>query len=134
MDKLTLNGRTFAFRPLPAVEAVKLFVALVSIVGEPLFAAFVKAEGKGDAETLGAALIGSLSGKLDPTAVAGHMSTVFSAATCDGAAIIFESTFSERRTMEAFRVFLAGLRYQYADFFDAAPLLSGLLKSKAGLS
>lgn len=127
MDKdYQLNERQFTFGVIPPVEAIKVEVAIARVIGEPLFAAFMdsKKEGEaGDANQAAAAAVGLLMSKMDADELVATMQIVFKYVTCDGKRVDINSTFVGRNK-EVWQVFIAALRFNFADFLPA-----GLLNS-----
>lgn len=122
-----LNGRTYSFGTIPALEAVKVEVAIARVIGEPLFQAFTspkKSEGVAeDAEKAGAAAIGMLLAKMDAKELTSTMETVFDYVSCDGSRVEINSTFTGRNR-DLWQVFFAALKHNFGDFLPA-----GLLNS-----
>lgn len=120
-----IGGRTFSFGYIPAEEAVEVHVAVARVIGEPLFKAFMDSKSKGDAksgenakddvEQAGAVAIGLMVSKMNAAELKETMRTVFKYTTCDGNRIEMNATFTGR-SMEMYKVFLAGLRYNFSDF------------------
>jgi hypothetical protein len=119
-----IGGRTYAFGTLPATEAVKVEIAVIKAIGEPLFSAFA---GKG-AEEAGALAIGLLTSRIDPDELLKVLEIVFSHVTCEGRRIDINATFTGR-LKEMHLVFLEALKVNFADFLPAS--LSGLLPGEA---
>ena len=120
MDKqLTLGDRTFAFGTIPALEAIKVEVAVARVIGEPLFKAFMDAKKTGsteaDAEQAGAAAIGLLLSKMNADELLTTMQTVFQYVTCNGQRVEINSTFTGRNK-ELWQVFIGALRFNFSDF------------------
>lgn len=114
-----INGRTFSIGMLPAIEAVKVEVAVARVIGEPLFKAFVAAKDSKesvDEAAAGAAAIGLLLSKMDSTELLNTMATVFAYVTCDAQRIELNSTFTGRNK-ELWQVFIAALQFNFEDFF-----------------
>lgn len=114
-----IGGRTFSFGTIPAMEAVKVEVAVARVIGEPLFKAFMDAKKTGsteaDAEQAGAAAIGLLLSKMDADELLATMKTVMDYVTCDGKRVDINSTFTGRNK-ELWQVFIAALRFNFSDF------------------
>lgn len=113
------GGRTFSIGTLPAIEAIKVEVAVARVIGEPLFKAFVASKDSKDElddATAGAAAIGVLLSKMDSTELLNTMSIVFGCVTCDGQRIELNSTFTGRNK-ELWQVFIAALQFNFEDFF-----------------
>lgn len=112
---LELNKRTFAIGMLPAIEAIKVEVAVARVIGEPLFKAFVSKQGD-DEQTMGAAAVGLLLSRMNADDLLATMQTVFAYITCDGQRIELNSTFTGRNR-EVWEVFIAALQFNFHDFF-----------------
>lgn len=120
MDKeKQIGDRTFTFGVIPAMEAVKVEVAIARVIGEPLFKAFMDAKKTGaaeeDAEQAGAAAIGLLLSKMNAAELLETMQTVFQYVTCDGKRVEINATFTGRNK-ELWQVFVAALRFNFSDF------------------
>ena len=76
-----IGERNYSFGTIPAMEAVKVEVAVARVIGEPLFKAFMDAKKTGsteqDAEQAGATAIGLLLSKMDADELLATMETVF---------------------------------------------------------
>lgn len=114
-----IGGRTFSFGIIPAMEAVKVEVAVARVIGEPLFKAFMDAKKTGsaeaDAEQAGAAAIGLLLSKMDADELLATMKTVMDYVSCDGLRVDINATFTGRNK-ELWQVFVAALRFNFSDF------------------
>lgn len=114
-----IGDRTFSFGTIPAMEAVKVEVAVARVVGEPLFKAFMDAKKTGsteaDAEQAGAAAIGLLLSKMDAEELLATMETVMNYVSCDGKRVDINATFTGRNK-ELWQVFIAALRFNFSDF------------------
>lgn len=117
-----IGDRTFSFGVIPAMEAIKVEVAVARVIGEPLFKAFMDAKKTGgseqDAEQAGAAAIGLLLSKMDADELLATMDTVFKYVSCDGKRVDINATFTGRNK-ELWQVFVAALRFNFADFLPA---------------
>lgn len=120
MDKeLQVGDRVFAFGTIPAVEAVRVEVAIARVIGEPLFKAFMDAKKTGaepaDAEHAGAAAIGLLLSKMNADELLTTMETVFKYVSCDGKRVEMNSTFTGRNR-ELWQAFIGALQFNFSDF------------------
>lgn len=117
-----IGDRTFTFGTIPAMEAVKVEVAVARVIGEPLFKAFMDAKKTGsqeqDAEQAGATAIGLLLSKMDADELLATMETVFKYVTCDGKRVEINATFTGRNK-DLWQVFIAALRFNFSDFLPA---------------
>ena len=117
-----IGDRTYSFGSIPAMEAVKVEVAIARVIGEPLFKAFMDAKKTGstekDAEQAGATAIGLLLSKMDADELLATMETVFKYVTCDGKRVEINATFAGRNK-ELWQVFIAALRFNFSDFLPA---------------
>jgi hypothetical protein len=117
-----IGERNYSFGTIPAMEAVKVEVAVARVIGEPLFKAFMDAKKTGsteqDAEQAGAAAIGLLLSKMDADELLATMETVFKYVTCDGKRVDINATFTGRNK-ELWQVFIAALRFNFSDFLPA---------------
>ncbi len=117
-----IGERNYSFGTIPAMEAVKVEVAVARVIGEPLFKAFMDAKKTGstekDAEQAGATAIGLLLSKMDADELLATMETVFKYVTCDGKRVEINATFSGRNK-ELWQVFIAALRFNFSDFLPA---------------
>lgn len=125
-----IGGRTFSFGVIPAIEAVKVEIAIARVIGEPLFKAFMDAKKTGsteqEAEQAGATAIGLLLSKMNADELLETMETVFKYVTCDGRRVDINATFTGRNK-ELWQVFIAALRFNFSDF-----LPEGLFASVQG--
>ena len=117
-----IGERNYSFGAIPAMEAVKVEVAVARVIGEPLFKAFMDAKKTGsteqDAEQAGATAIGLLLSKMDADELLATMETVFKYVTCDGKRVDINATFTGRNK-ELWQVFIAALRFNFSDFLPA---------------
>ena len=117
-----IGERNYSFGTIPAMEAVKVEVAVARVIGEPLFKAFMDAKKTGsteqDAEQAGATAIGLLLSKMDADELLATMETVFKYVTCDGKRVDINATFTGRNK-ELWQVFIAALRFNFSDFLPA---------------
>lgn len=119
--ELVIGDRTYAFGMLPAVEAVRVEIAIAKVIGEPLFQSLVTADKKDgvvNAEAIGASAIGMLTARMNAEELLQTMETVFNHTSVNGTRVEMNSTFTGRN-VELWKVFIAGLRYNFQDFFDA---------------
>lgn len=130
-NTLQLNGRAFSIGTLPAIEAIKVEVAVARVIGEPLFKAFVTKSGDGGAmneESMGAMAVGMLMAKMNADELLATMQTVFAYVSCDGQRVELNSTFTGRNR-EVWEVFIAALKFNFHDFFPES-LFTSLPKEK----
>jgi hypothetical protein len=119
--ELRIGDRTYTFGMLPAVEAVKVEIAIAKVIGEPLFQSLVaadKVDGVVNKEAIGAAAIGMLTSRMNADELLQTMETVFNHTSVNGERIEINSAFTGRN-VELWKVFIGGLRYNFRDFFDA---------------
>ena len=128
-----IGERNYSFGTIPAMEAVKVEVAVARVIGEPLFKAFMDAKKTGstekDAEQAGATAIGLLLSKMDADELLATMETVFKYVTCDGKRVEINATFAGRNK-ELWQVFIAALRFNFSDFLPAGLFASVQGKTK----
>lgn len=114
-----IGDRTFSFGTIPAIEAVKVEIAVARVIGEPLFKAFMDAKKTGstedDAEAAGATAIGLLLSKMKAEELIETMETVFKYVSCDGKRVDINGTFTGRNK-ELWQAFIAALRFNFSDF------------------
>lgn len=114
-----IGDRTYSFGSIPAMEAVKVEVAIARVIGEPLFKAFMDAKKTGstesDAEQAGATAIGLLLAKMNADELVQTMETVFKYVSCEGKRVEINATFTGRNK-ELWLVFIAALRFNFSDF------------------
>ena len=130
------GGRKFSIGTLPAVEAIKVEVAVARVIGEPLFKAFTTGKTDGqeiDMEQAGALVIGLLASKLNADDLLTTLNTVFTYVTCDEQRVEINSTFTGRNR-ELWLVFIEALKFNFADFFPDGLLASLPGKRSKGLS
>lgn len=117
-----IGDRKYSFGVIPAMEAVKVQVAIARVIGEPLFKAFMDAkkdgEAKADAEQAGAAAIGMMLAKMDADELLLTMETVLKYVTCDGKRVDINASFTGRNK-DLWLVFIAALRFNFSDFLPA---------------
>jgi len=129
---LKLNDRVFSFGMLPAIEAVRVEVAVARVIGEPLFKAFMEQKPAAKAGTkkalakddllnspevlqAGAVAMGAMMAKMDADELVTTMETVLKYVTCDGKRVEINSTFTGRNK-ELWQVFIYGLQFNFSDF------------------
>lgn len=126
MDNQQIIGdRQYSFGTIPPVEAIQVQVAIMRVIGEPLFKAFMETKGKQDdpeaakkdQEAAGIAAISLLLAKLDADILTATMQTVFKYVTCDGKRVDMNATFVGRNK-ELWQVFIAALRFNFSDFLE----------------
>lgn len=126
-DNIKLNGRQFNFGTIPALQAVRVEVAVARVIGEPLFQAFMDTKKTGstpaDAEKAGAAALGILLSKMDADELTATMETVFDYVFCDGKRVDIDETFTGK-PRDLWQVFIAALRFNFSDFLPAGLLAS----------
>jgi hypothetical protein len=114
-----IGSRTYTFGTIPPVEAIRVEVAVARVIGEPLFKAFMETtkgdSATNDAETAGAAAIGLLVSKMDADDIITTMGTVFKYVSIDGQRADINAHFNGRNK-ELWQVFIAALRFNFADF------------------
>ena len=112
-----INGKTFSFAKLDAVNGIKLQLAIAKLVGSEL-ADLAKAAQRADkADLLGEVgeLLERVATKADPDEVVRLMSLVFSKATCNGRPIDINLTFGDN-ALEPWQAFVEGLKVNLGDF------------------
>ncbi len=126
-----IGERIYSFGTIPAMEAVKVEIAIARVIGEPLFKAFMDAKKTGsteqNAEQAGAAAIGMLLSNMDADELLATMERVFKYVTCGGQRIDINATFTGR-LLEMHKVFVEALRFNFSDFLPA-----GLFASVQGV-
>ena len=117
-----IGDRTYSFGSIPAMEAVKVEVAIARVIGEPLFKAFMDAKKTGSAESdveqAGASAIGLLLSKMNADELLQTMETVFKYVSCEGKRVEINATFTGRNK-ELWQVFIAALQFNFSDFLPA---------------
>jgi hypothetical protein len=116
-NQLIMGDRTYSFGTIPAVEAVRVEIAIARVIGEPLFKAMTENDGK-DVEAVGASVIGLLTSRMDADELLAVMGIVFNHTSANGQRIEINSTFTGRNR-ELWQVFVGALRFNFQDFFDA---------------
>ena len=116
----TIGGRVFSFGTIPAVQAVRVEVAIARVIGEPLFKAFMESQAGGDTESAQTAAassaIGLLAARMDADELLGTMKLVFGSVACEGKPIVeIDATFTGKNR-ELWQVFIEALRVNFADF------------------
>jgi hypothetical protein len=125
-----IGGRKFSFGTIPAIEAVRIEVAVARVIGEPLFKAFMatkNGEAKDNAQEAGAAAIGLLLTKMNADELIVTMESVFTYVSCDGKRVDINTTFTGRNK-ELWQAFIAALQFNFSDFFPEG--LSALTTGK----
>lgn len=126
-NTFTTDGRVYSFGTIPAIEAVRVEVAIAKVIGEPLFKAFMDTKKTGateeEAEKAGGAAIGLLLSKMNADELLSTMQTVFQFVSVDGKRVDINTTFNGRNK-ELWLVFVAALKFNFSDFLPA-----GLLNS-----
>lgn len=122
------NDRNYAFGVIPALEAIKVEIAVAKVIGEPLFKAFVgkdkaDAADKEAATVAGGAAIGLILSKMDANELTATMETVFQYVSIDGKRIDINTTFTGRNK-ELWAVFIQALRFNFRDFLPEGLLTS----------
>ena len=117
-----IGERNYSFGTIPAMEAVKVEVAVARVIGEPLFKAFMDAKKTGSAESdveqAGTSAIGLLLSKMDADELVQTMETVFKYVSCEGKRVEINATFTGRNK-ELWQVFIAALQFNVSDFLPA---------------
>lgn len=126
-NTLQIGERTYSFGTIPALEAVQVEIAVAQVIGEPLFKAFASA-GKSDMsdaekEAAGTAAIGLLLAKMDAAKLTETMQTVFKYVSIGNQRVVIDRDFTGRNK-ELWQVFLAALRFNFADFLPESLLAS----------
>jgi hypothetical protein len=130
-----INGRKYSFGYLPVDEALKVEIAIAKVIGEPLFKAATGDENDPDGASAIAVALGIMFSKIDADELISLMKKVFEFVSCDGQRVDMNSTFSGGHIKDMHQVFIAALRYNFADFFDGslfpslAPKLTARLNS-----
>lgn len=113
-----IGGRTISVGYLPALQAVKVQVAIANLCGEALFKA-VATKGS-NPEEAGAAAISALTSKLDSDILLNAMDTIFKFVTIDGKRMSIDEAFAGGRNKELWQVFFFALKVNFKDFFSAS--------------
>ncbi len=118
MDNRTnIGGREVAVGFMSATEALKVFLAIVKICGEPIFKTVMN--NKATQQEIGGAVIGLMAANLESEAVLNAMQTVFKYVSIEGARVTtIDDAFSGGRTLQMLKVFIFALKVNYADFLD----------------
>ena len=111
-----IGGRTISVGYLPALQAVKVQVAIANLCGEALFKA-VATKGN-NPEEAGAAAISALTAKLDSEVLITALNTVFQYVTIDGKRMSIDEAFAGGRNKELWQVFFFALKVNFKDFFS----------------
>lgn len=131
-NTLQIGDRTYSFGVIPALEAVKVEVSVMKVIGEPLFKAFMETK-KGssedqDIEAAGATAIGLLLSKMDPVELVETMKTVFTYVGYQGKTRVDINADFTGRNKELWQVFVYALRFNFRDFLPESLFAS--LRSK----
>lgn len=129
-----IGDRTFYFGTIPPIEAIHVEVAIVKVIGEPLFKAMMDANKTGFTEKLMEAAaslaISTLLARLDPEDLTRTMGIVFKYTTfkttldsATPARVDTNSTFMGRNK-EIWLAFIHGLRANFSDFLPDGPSIS----------
>lgn len=123
-DKVQIGSREYCFEDVPGEEGAFLSMKIMASLG-PAFCGLL-GESTGDPI---AAAIAALAGNIDPKAnmeiFRALIPRVFINECGSGKRATFDDF--QGRTMELFKVMFFCMRYNFADFFDAAPLLGAKL-------
>jgi len=111
-----INGRIISVGFLPALQAVKVQVAIANLCGEALFKAV--ATKSDNPEEAGAAAISALTAKLDSDVLLGAMETIFKYVTIDGKRTTIDEAFAGGRNKDLWQVFFFALKVNFRDFFS----------------
>ena len=129
--QLIIGDRTYVFGTIPAIQAVKVEIAIAKVIGEPLFKAFTESK-EADSKVIGGNILALITTNMKADEILGVMETVMEFTTCNGSRIDIDSTFTGRNK-ELWSVFLGGLKFNFADFLKELGSdlnLGALLKSK----
>jgi len=120
-----IGGRKWSFGTIPATQAVRVEVAIASVIGEPLFKVFTEIDEAGGTGisrekqiTAATAALGLLTTRMDADKLLTTMKTVFDHCSCDGKPVDIDQTFNGRNK-DLWEVFLEALKVNFADFFPA---------------
>lgn len=128
----TIGGRVYSFGVIPPVEAIHVECAVGAVIGESLFKFLVSGAAKASNEEQMAALgpaIGLIMSKMEPAKLVETIGTVFKYVGVDGKRECSLSADFHGRNKEVWQVFVAALRFNFADFMPAD--LSNSLPAKA---
>jgi hypothetical protein len=116
-----IGGRTFAFRVMPATTALGVEVAIMKVIGEPLFKALTAGEGKLPDQAklmeIGGTAVALMATRMDPDELLRTMKTVFEFVAVDGQPVNIDTHFTGKNK-ELWQVFIEALKVNFADFFD----------------
>lgn len=135
-NQVTTGGRTYVFGTIPPSQAIRVELAVVKVIGEALFKMAVqKNRSKADDDAAIAAALGLLAAKADPDELLGTMSTVFKYVSIGNVTTAVDlDTHMVGRNREVWTVFIAALRFNFADFMPAGPSASILDGAAPALS
>lgn len=126
-NKKQIGDRTYTFGMLMPEDAIRVEVAIAAVIGEPLFKAFMAtgSGGEADQSAAGAAAIGLMMSRMNSDDLIKTVRTVFKVTGIAGEkmALDLNADFSGRNK-EMWQVFLAALRFNFADFLPEALLNS----------
>jgi hypothetical protein len=133
-NRKTIGEHEYSFGTLPAIEAVRVEVAIGRVIGEPLFKAFMDHKKTGqeedDMRQAGAAAIGLMTSKMDTDELIQTMESVLKYVTCDGKRLDINAHFTGRNK-ELWQVFIAALQHNFSDFLPESLFASVRDKLKA---
>jgi hypothetical protein len=135
-NQLVTTDRTYVFGTIPPTQAIRVELAVVKVIGEALFKmAMQKNRSKADDDAAIAAALGLLAAKADPDEMLATMATVFKHVSIGGAATSVDlDAHMQGRNREVWTVFIAALRFNFADFMPAGPSVSVLSAGAPALS
>lgn len=114
-----IGERTFSFGTLPAVEAIRVEVAIARVIGEPLFKAFMESRqadsDEAGTESAGATAIGLMMSRMDADELIDTMETLFKYVSVNGKRVDINADFTGKNK-ELWLVFIAALRFNFSDF------------------
>ncbi len=118
----TINGKTFSFAKLDAVNGIKLQLGVAKLIGSEL-ADLARAAQKSTSQDALLQEVGELlervATKASTDEVLGLMGLVFSRVTCNGKPVSLDLTFGDN-ALEPWQVFVEGLKVNLADFLAVA--------------
>jgi uridylate kinase len=122
-----INGRTYSFGMIPAMEALQVEVSIARVIGEPLFRAFMDQKKTGlskeEAEAAGAAAIGLIASRMNADDLTVTIERVMKYVSCDGKRIEIDSHFTGKNK-ELWQVFIAALQFNFSDFLPESLFIS----------
>lgn len=140
-----IGDRTYSFGHIPPTEAIRVEVAVVKVIGEPLFKSLVGAKGlesagasdeekkKAGSAVMGAAL-GLLAAGLDADELIDLMNRVFAHVSVNGKPISniggIDVAFAERNKREPWEVLVFALRFNFEEVFPDGLFASLAKKAK----